>query len=82
MTNTVKVNQKCTLAAYEAGDLGYISTKNISLPKGQAWKLAPKFLGPFEITRILKEGATYQLALSEELLVRVRPANSLASLEV
>lgn len=46
----------------------YLSTKNISLLKGIARKLAPKFLGPFAITKVLKEGATYQLDLSEELL--------------
>ena len=70
VSNTVQANRKCAPATYKIGDLVYISTKNISLPKGRARKLAPKFLGPFEITRILKEGATYQLALSEELLER------------
>ena len=40
------------------------------MPKGRARKLAPKYLGPFAITKILKDGATYQLDLSEELLKR------------
>lgn len=48
----------------------YISTKNTPLPKGRVRKLALKFQGPFEIVRILKEGATYQLALGGELLER------------
>ena len=60
--------KKRATATYKEGDLVYLSTKNISLPKGLARKLAPKFLGPFKISKTLKEGATYQLDLSEELL--------------
>ena len=45
-----------------------MSTKDISLPKGRARKLAPKYLGPFQISKVLKEGATYQLGLSNELI--------------
>jgi len=47
-----------------------LSTKNISLPKGRARKLAPKYLGPFPILGIIKEGATYRLGLSDELTKR------------
>ena len=73
--NTIQANKKRSLANYKEGDLVYLSTKNISLPKGLARKLAPKYLGPFVITRILKEGATYQLDLSEELVKRgINPA--------
>ena len=68
--NTVQANKKRAVASYKEGDLVYLSTKNISLPKGMARKLAPKYLGPFAITKVLKEGATYQLGLSEELLKR------------
>jgi hypothetical protein len=68
--NTVQANKKRAIAAYKEGDLVYLSTKNISLPKGLARKLAPKYLGPFAIMKVLKEGATYQLDLSEELLKR------------
>ena len=70
IANTVQANRKRAPVHYEVGDLVYLSTKNISLPKGRAPKLAPKFLGPFAITKVLKEGATYQLDLSEELLKR------------
>ena len=31
------------------GDLVYLSTANLTLPKGRARKLAPKFIGPFQI---------------------------------
>ena len=68
MTNTIQANRKRSTTNYKEGDLAYLSTKNISLPKGRARKLAPKYLGPFKITRVLKDGATYQLDLSEELL--------------
>ena len=57
-------------ADYKEGDLVYLSMKNLSLPKGMVRKLAPKYLGPFAVTKVLKEGATYQLDLSEELLKR------------
>ena len=66
--NTVQANRKRSTASYGEGDLVYLSTKNISLPKGHARKLALKYLGPFKITKVLKDGATYQLDLSEELL--------------
>ena len=68
VVNTVQANRKRVSVDYKVGDLVYLSTKNISLPKGRARKLAPKYLGPFAITAVLKEGATYQLDLSDELL--------------
>lgn len=68
--NTVQADRKQASANYKVGDLVYLSTKNLSLPEGRARKLAPKYLGPFAITRVLKEGATYQPNLSEELLKR------------
>ena len=64
---TVQANKKRSPATYKEGDLVYLSTKNISMPKGRARKLAPKYLGPFPISKVIKEGATYQLELSEEL---------------
>ena len=68
--NTVQANKKRIPANFKEGDLVYLSTKNISLPKGRARKLAPKYLGPFPITRVIKEGMTYQLDLSDKLIKR------------
>ena len=68
--HTTQANRKQIQAKYKEGDLVYLSTKNISMPKGRARKLAPKYLGPFPITKVIKEGATYQLGLSEELTKR------------
>ena len=68
--HTVQANKKCLPASYKEGDLVYLSTKNISLPKGRARKLMLKYLGPFPISKVIKEGATYQLELSDELTKR------------
>ena len=68
--HTVQANRKRIPATFQEGDLVYLSTKNISLPKGRARKLAPKYLGPFPITKVIKEGTTYQLGLSDELIKR------------
>jgi hypothetical protein len=68
--HTVQANRKRNRATFKEGDLVYLPTKNISLPKGRARKLSPKYLGPFPITRVIKEGATFQLGLSEELIKR------------
>ncbi|KIJ61932.1 hypothetical protein HYDPIDRAFT_74303, partial [Hydnomerulius pinastri MD-312] len=34
---------------FEQGDLVYLSTKNLSFPKGQVHKLIPKYLGPYKV---------------------------------
>ena len=70
VNHTVQANRKHQKANFKEGDLVYLSTKNISLPKGRARKLSPKYLGPFPISRTIKEGATYQLELSDELVKR------------
>ncbi|KAJ2968610.1 hypothetical protein NUW54_g13166 [Trametes sanguinea] len=66
----LQANKHRRPAGFQTGDLVYLSTKNLSLPKGRARKLAPKYLGPFPITKVIKEGATYQIDLSPELKAR------------
>jgi hypothetical protein len=34
---------------YKVGDLVYLSTDNLSLPKGWAKKLRPKYIGPYKV---------------------------------
>ena len=46
---TCHANQWWCLAPFQEGDLVYISTKNISFPKGLACKLIPKFIGPYKV---------------------------------
>ncbi|KZT26152.1 hypothetical protein NEOLEDRAFT_1132713 [Neolentinus lepideus HHB14362 ss-1] len=37
--------------AFAEGDLVYLSTKNLKIPKGRARKLIPKYIGPFAILK-------------------------------
>ena len=49
------------------GDLVYLSTENLNLPKNRARKLAPRFIGPYPITKCDTSKSTYTLALPEDL---------------
>jgi len=46
---TRHANQRRRLAPFQENDLVYVSTKNISFPKGLARKLIPKFIGPYKV---------------------------------
>lgn len=50
-------------------DLVYVSTKNISFPKGFARKFVPKYIGPYAVTRDFNNN-TYQLDLPAYLRQR------------
>lgn len=52
------------------GDLVYLSTKNLSLPKGRARKLLPKYIGPYKVEKARPETSDYQLELPEALAKR------------
>ncbi len=54
---------------FSEGDLAYISTRNISFPKGLARKMVPKYIGPY---RILKDFAnsSFRLELPSNLKSR------------
>ncbi|OBZ75892.1 hypothetical protein A0H81_04113 [Grifola frondosa] len=60
------VNHRHYLVLFAEKDLMYISTKNISLPKGLVHKLAPKFIGPYTIIRDFGNNS-YQIALPTNL---------------
>lgn len=49
MKQTRDANKHRREAPFAQDDLVYISTQNITLPKGLARKLAPKFVGPSEL---------------------------------
>ncbi|KAL1938571.1 hypothetical protein VTO73DRAFT_11594 [Trametes versicolor] len=55
---------------YAPGDLVYLSTKNLALPKNRARKLAPKFVGPYKVTIAHPETSSYTLDLPDELVRR------------
>ncbi len=50
-----------------AGDLVYLSTKNLNLPKGRAHKLCPKLVGPYKIIQTQPESSNYTLELPTAL---------------
>ena len=56
------------------GDLIYLSTKNLSLPRGRAKKLLPKFIGPYKVVEVHTSASTVTLDLLPELTAwRVYP---------
>ncbi|KZT40049.1 hypothetical protein SISSUDRAFT_970661, partial [Sistotremastrum suecicum HHB10207 ss-3] len=46
---TIQANKRRRPATFALGDLVYVSTAHLSLPKGRARKLVPKYVGPFPI---------------------------------
>ena len=52
------------------GDSVYLSMANLNLPKRRARKLAPKYIGPFKVTKAFPDTSNYILELSEELVAR------------
>jgi hypothetical protein len=52
------------------GDLVYLSTKNLNLPKNRARKLMPTYVGPYPITRANPSTSNYTLKLPIELEAR------------
>ena len=52
---------------FRAGDLVYLSTANLSLPKGRARKLAPKYIGPYAVLEAYPESSTYKLNIPPDL---------------
>jgi hypothetical protein len=58
----------------EVGRKAYLSTENLNLPKAQARKLMPKYIGPYEIISCERENSHYTLALPDKLLkCRIHP---------
>ena len=48
---------------YHVGDHVYLSTQNLTLPKGRARKLVPKYIGPFKVVKAHNEASTVTLKL-------------------
>ena len=51
---------------YQINDLVYLSTKNLTLLKHRAWKLMPKFIGPYKILEAMNESLNVTLELPQE----------------
>lgn len=66
---TRDANRKRRPAPFAKDDLVYVSTKNMSLPKGLARKLTPKYIGPYRIIEDYKNNS-YKLELPANLRQR------------
>ena len=62
-------NKKRQDVPFKEGDLVYLSSENISFPKGLARKLIPKFLGPYKIISDFGNGS-FQLDMPPHLKKR------------
>ena len=51
----------------KVNSLVYLSTWNLSLPKGRPSKLLPKFIGPYPIVEVHSDTSNYKLSLPTEL---------------
>ena len=48
---------------YHVGDHMYLLTQNLTLPKGRARKLVPKYIGPYKVVKAHNEASTVMLKL-------------------
>ena len=51
---------------YQTNDLVYLSTKNLELPKHRAWKLMPKFIGPYKVLKAMNNSLNITIELPKE----------------
>ena len=52
---------------FAVGDQVYVSTADLSLPKGQATKLLPKYVGPFRVLEAQPHASSYKVELPNQL---------------
>jgi hypothetical protein len=55
---------------FKISDLTYLSMVNLNLPKSRAQKLAPKYIGPYKVTKLFPDTSNYVLELPDELVAR------------
>ena len=63
---TQDANQWRRPSLFEQRDKVYVSTKNISLPRGLARKLIPKYIGPYKIVNDFGNNS-YKISLPADL---------------
>ena len=68
---TFHANKQCCASdLYHVGDHMYLLTQNLTLPKGRARKLVPKYIGPYKVVKAHNEASTVTLKLSPALVAR------------
>jgi hypothetical protein len=67
---TTQANKRRLEAPFKEGDLVYLSTKNLKIPKERVRKLVPKYIGPFKIIQVVVPGATFKLELPPDMVKR------------
>jgi hypothetical protein len=55
---------------FKVGDLMFLSTENLSLPKGRARKLTLKYIGPYKVLEAKPSSSTYKIKLPPDLKAR------------
>ena len=55
---------------YHVGDHVYLSTQNLTLPKGRVRKLVPKYIGPYKVVKAHNKASTVTLELPPVLVAR------------
>ena len=53
---------------YHVGDHVYLLTQNLTLPKGRARKLVPKYIGTYKVVKAHNEASTVMLELPPALV--------------
>jgi hypothetical protein len=65
---TFHANRKCCeREIYAVDDHIYLSTQNLTLPKGRARKLVPQYIGPYQVTEAHNKAPTVTLELPDDL---------------
>jgi hypothetical protein len=71
MCQTHQANHcRCKDDTFTVGDLVYVSSADLLLPKGHAVKLLPKYIGPFKVIDAQSSTSNYHVELLAQLQVR------------
>ena len=66
---TFHANKKhCASDEDHVGDYVYLLTQNLTLPKGRARKLVPKYIWPYKVVKAHNEASTVMLELPPALV--------------
>ena len=60
--------RRCLSDIYHVGDQVYLLTQNLTLPRGRARKLVPKFIKPYKVVKAHNEASTVTLELPMALV--------------